>query len=416
MTSMPPSPLATLAAAPAAQATPARHAQPESGGRGEGFSQALEQAQTPKEQAPAPGAGDGNGSLRLAPHLAPRASAETQQDPRQLAKALKPKALAEVDAESTLPLPLPLPEPEPDRAGSEVATANPADVAALLAQWRAAPAANDAAPASSSAAAARLLTSGATAPLTDESPAGIAADVAAWSALAASKAAAAGHPDSRAVDGATQVLPGAAGQAALASDKAASAAALAAAVANKPLTSAANAETAAPPAAAPLPAWAPVATAPAALPAAAQALLPASPGSAQFAAQFSAQITTFVRHGIENARLHLNPAEMGPVSVRIQIDGSQALIHLGAEQALTRQALEQAMPLLASSLREAGLTLAGGGVFEQARQGQNPDAQRPRDGQAAHRSGSAQGHTSRDAEAPAPQAQARSRGVVDLVA
>ena len=41
---------------------------------------------------------------------------------------------------------------------------------------------------------------------------------------------------------------------------------------------------------------------------------------------------------------------------------------MAAENGLTRQALEQSMPLLAGSLREAGLTLSGGGVFEQPRQ------------------------------------------------
>ena len=399
MTSLPPSTLSAPPAAPAAQAAPARNAQPESGAQGEGFSQALEQAQTPKEQAPAPGSGSGSSRQAL------RASAEALQDPRRQAKALEPKALSEVGAETTLPL------PEPDQALSEAATADPTGIAALLAQWRAAPAANDAAPASFSATTSRLLNSDADAPDIDESPAGVAA----WSTPGAGKAAAAGQPDSRAIHHAA--LSGAAGQTALASDKASSAASLAGAVASKPLPSASSAETAALPAAAPLPAWAPGATATAALPAAAQAQLPASPGSAQFAPQFSAQITTFVRNGIENARLHLNPADMGPVSVRIQIDGNQALIHLGAEQALTRQALEQAMPLLASSLREAGLTLAGGGVFEQARQGQNPDAQAPRDDQTASRSGTAQGlagHAGLGGDAQAPAG--RRRGVVDLIA
>jgi flagellar hook-length control protein FliK len=41
-----------------------------------------------------------------------------------------------------------------------------------------------------------------------------------------------------------------------------------------------------------------------------------------------------------------------------------------ADVGTTRQALEQSLPSLASSLRDAGFTLAGGGVFQQWGQGQ----------------------------------------------
>ena len=123
------------------------------------------------------------------------------------------------------------------------------------------------------------------------------------------------------------------------------------------------------PAAPPQPALPPPPTLPAAAAApVVEARLPATPGSTDFSTQLGAQITTFVRDGVQHARLHLNPAEMGPVTVRIQVDGQSAQVHLAAEHALTRQALEQSMPLLAGSLREAGLTLSGGGVFEQPRQ------------------------------------------------
>jgi len=123
-------------------------------------------------------------------------------------------------------------------------------------------------------------------------------------------------------------------------------------------------------AAAPLPVL-PSAPLAAATAATAEARLAAAPGSADFAHQLGAQVTTFVREGVEHARLHLNPAELGPVTVRIRLDGDAAQVHLAVEHPLTRQALEQSMPLLAGSLREAGLTLSGGGVFQQARDGSN---------------------------------------------
>jgi flagellar hook-length control protein FliK len=90
-----------------------------------------------------------------------------------------------------------------------------------------------------------------------------------------------------------------------------------------------------------------------------------SPG---FAPALGAQLRLMLRDGISEARLQLNPAEMGPVSVRIHLDGSQARVDLAAERAPTRQALEQALPTLAGALRDSGLTLTGGGVFEQPQQ------------------------------------------------
>ena len=158
----------------------------------------------------------------------------------------------------------------------------------------------------------------------------------------------------------------------------------------------------------PVPPQATLQSAPAATPVT-EAHLPAAPGSAEFSTQLGAQLTTFVRDGVQHARLHLNPAEMGPVSVQIQLDGQSAQVHLAAEHGLTRQALEQSMPLLAGSLREAGLTLSGGGVFEQPRQ--------PRDGAPAAPDGSRRGDDTGAEVAPRPTAAAvHRRGVVDLVA
>jgi flagellar hook-length control protein FliK len=158
----------------------------------------------------------------------------------------------------------------------------------------------------------------------------------------------------------------------------------------------------------------PVAAAPAPLP---EARLPAPPGHADFAPQLGAQISVFIREGLQQARLQLNPAEMGPISVQIRLDGGNAQVHLAAEHAATRQALEQALPTLASSLRESGLTLTGGGVFEQPRQS-GSDSQDP--GRPAARADTGSGRPGDGADSgpalpPAPMGAPR-RGVVDLVA
>ena len=165
----------------------------------------------------------------------------------------------------------------------------------------------------------------------------------------------------------------------------------------------------------PLPAFSLASTPQATSPPQAEASLTARPGSADFGAQLGAQITTFVRAGVQHAQLHLHPAEMGPIAVQIQLDGAIALVHLSAASAETRQALDQALPLLAGSLRESGLTLAGGGVFEQPRQ--DPGDARGDDPAPRHGSRS----EAREQQATLTRAEhgstpPRRRGVVDLVA
>jgi flagellar hook-length control protein FliK len=103
-------------------------------------------------------------------------------------------------------------------------------------------------------------------------------------------------------------------------------------------------------------------TAPAATYAAVQAPLQ---GSA-FAPELGARVSLLAVDGVQHAELQLNPADMGPVSVQITVDGNQAQVSFHAVQAETRQALEQSLPDLAAALQGQGLTLSGGGVFQQA--------------------------------------------------
>jgi flagellar hook-length control protein FliK len=88
--------------------------------------------------------------------------------------------------------------------------------------------------------------------------------------------------------------------------------------------------------------------------------------SPEFAQAFGLEISVLARDGIQQAELHLNPAEMGPVSVQIALDGEKARIDFGAQAAATRAVIEASLPELAAALRDAGLTLAGGGVSQHA--------------------------------------------------
>jgi flagellar hook-length control protein FliK len=94
--------------------------------------------------------------------------------------------------------------------------------------------------------------------------------------------------------------------------------------------------------------------------------------SPQFADELAEKVTMFMRmakdDGTMTAELHLNPAEMGPINIKIALDGQNAQIDFAAAALETRQALEASMPLLSSALDEVGLSLTGGGVSSQAQQ------------------------------------------------
>ena len=168
----------------------------------------------------------------------------------------------------------------------------------------------------------------------------------------------------------------------------------------------------------PLPAWA---AAQAASPVSAasdptrvaQSQVSAPVDSPAFAPALATQVRWLVREGMQEARLSLNPAEMGPVTVQIVIDGRDARIDLRADVAATRQALEASLPVLAAALDDSGLRLAGGGVHDgaSARQGQ------PGAGFDTPRRSAAQGEPATAVVAPAPlRGGGRERGLVDLVA
>ena len=136
--------------------------------------------------------------------------------------------------------------------------------------------------------------------------------------------------------------------------------------------------------------------------------------SPAFAPALGAQLSLFARDGVQSARLQLNPAEMGPITVQIALDGSAARVEFQADRATTREAIEASLPALAGALQDAGLTLTGGGVFQQ-----HPGRQQqPEPGPATP----AWAGNARSAGADPLAATARSglrsaaRGLVDLVA
>jgi len=81
-------------------------------------------------------------------------------------------------------------------------------------------------------------------------------------------------------------------------------------------------------------------------------------GHAGFAQDLSSQIVVLARGQSQSAQLSLHPAELGPVTVSIQMSGQQATISLQAAHEATREALRQSLPQLHEMFQASGLQLS----------------------------------------------------------
>ena len=143
------------------------------------------------------------------------------------------------------------------------------------------------------------------------------------------------------------------------------------------------------------------------------AQLSAALGSREFAPALGLQLSILAKEGVQEARLHLNPADMGPIAVQIAVDGQHARVHFQADLAATRDALQASMPDLANAMRDAGLMLAGGDVSG----GGGSDGRAQQDGAAASRTAGNGGDAESSARAAAGASRVtRPRGVVDVFA
>lgn len=138
-------------------------------------------------------------------------------------------------------------------------------------------------------------------------------------------------------------------------------------------------------------------------------------GTAGFASALGDRLTWMVKDGQTQAQLKLNPEQLGPIVVDIQMQGAMAHVSFTAAHDATRAAIESSMPQLASALQSEGLSLGGANVQAQTQQ----DA-RPRSDDTAP-SGTGRSASGADAQtavsAAVPRARsARANGVLDLYA
>ena len=94
----------------------------------------------------------------------------------------------------------------------------------------------------------------------------------------------------------------------------------------------------------------------------------------------SSRAIWMAREGIQQAALKLNPVNLGPVEVRLNMHKEQANITFIAHNAATRDALELALPKLRESFLENGLELTGADVSDPSSQ-QAKDDDREQNGE-----------------------------------
>ena len=126
---------------------------------------------------------------------------------------------------------------------------------------------------------------------------------------------------------------------------------------------------------------------------------------------FANSVRWMVNQNVQVAEMRLSPPHLGPLEVRLQMDGDRTHVNIVAPHASTREAVEAALPRLREMFAESGLTLGDVNVRQQnaGRGDAEGDAQ---SGQAsADTAGGAE-----DADGHSPGGSLTSQGLVDFYA
>ena len=100
-------------------------------------------------------------------------------------------------------------------------------------------------------------------------------------------------------------------------------------------------------------------------------LLPSNPtqtqvtaplNSPQFSDELGQRIRWLVGQNFNAAQIRLNPAELGPVDVRINVSGDQVSVAFNSQFGVVREAIEAALPKLREMLENQGLNLANADI------------------------------------------------------
>lgn len=97
----------------------------------------------------------------------------------------------------------------------------------------------------------------------------------------------------------------------------------------------------------------------------ATATISAPLGSNAWPEEFSQKINWISTQQNQTAELHLNPPDLGPMSVTISISDNQATAQFSSPHSSVREAIENALPKLRESMADNGITLGNTTVSDQ---------------------------------------------------
>ena len=95
-------------------------------------------------------------------------------------------------------------------------------------------------------------------------------------------------------------------------------------------------------------------------------------GSDRWNQDFVSQVNLLVSHREPQAEIRVNPPQLGPVEVRIGLDGNQVSVSFTAAHPETRAAIENALPQLREMFSDNGLALGNASVNAESSQQQSP--------------------------------------------
>ncbi|GAA0538001.1 hypothetical protein GCM10009098_01900 [Rheinheimera aquimaris] len=123
------------------------------------------------------------------------------------------------------------------------------------------------------------------------------------------------------------------------------------------------------------------------------------------AGQLRERVNLMVRQNIQVAEIRLDPAGLGQMQIKIDMQQEQASVQFVVQQPQAKEALEQHMPRLREMLQQQGITLSEGNVQQQSQQQERQLARRDDNGGGRHRGGHDAGDDN-SAAAPAVQVTA----------
>jgi flagellar hook-length control protein FliK len=98
-------------------------------------------------------------------------------------------------------------------------------------------------------------------------------------------------------------------------------------------------------------------------------------GTPAFAQDVTDHLSWMVGNSLNGAKLEVNPAQLGPIEVRIAVLGNQAQVSLTAHSAATRDALEASSPKLRDMLGAQGFAQVSVDISQRSFQDRSPTTQ-----------------------------------------